>query len=67
MKKNLKYNLTWLVLMVVGFVLINVLEFGGIIDALGEQTLVTIGINIILATGLNLIIVVFNVFHERSK
>ncbi|MFZ2352707.1 branched-chain amino acid ABC transporter permease [Paucilactobacillus nenjiangensis] len=56
MKKNLKYNLTWLVLMVVGFVLINVLEFGGIIDALGEQTLVTIGINIILATGLNLII-----------
>lgn len=42
--------------MVVGFVLINVLEFGGIIDALGEQTLVTIGINIILATGLNLII-----------
>ena len=56
MKKNLKYNLTWLALMVVGFVLINVLEFGGIIDALGEQTLVTIGINIILATGLNLII-----------
>lgn len=56
MKKNLKHNLTWLVLMVVGFVLINVLEFGGIIDALGEQTLVTIGINIILATGLNLII-----------
>ena len=56
MKKNLKYNLTWLVLMVVGLVLINVLEFGGIIDALGEQTLVTIGINIILATGLNLII-----------
>lgn len=42
--------------MVVGYVLINALEFAGIIDSFVETTLVLIGINIILATGLNLII-----------
>lgn len=56
MKKNLKYNLTWLAIMVVGYVVINLLEFAGIIDQFGENTMVLIGINIILATGLNLII-----------
>lgn len=56
MKKNLKYNLTWLAIMVVGYVVINLLEFVGVIDQFGENTMVLIGINIILATGLNLII-----------
>lgn len=56
MKKNLKYNLTWLIIMVVGYALINVLEVVGVIDSFMETTLVLIGINIILATGLNLII-----------
>ncbi|WP_164512638.1 branched-chain amino acid ABC transporter permease [Loigolactobacillus iwatensis] len=56
MKKNLKYNLTWLAIMVVGYILIDVLELVGVIDQFAETTLVLIGINIILATGLNLII-----------
>lgn len=42
--------------MVVGYVVINLLEFVGVIDQFGENTMVLIGINIILATGLNLII-----------
>ncbi len=42
--------------MVVGYILIDVLELVGVIDQFAETTLVLIGINIILATGLNLII-----------
>ncbi len=56
MKKNLKYNLCWLVLMVAGFYLINTLMLTGVINTFIENMLVTIGINIILAVGLNLII-----------
>ncbi|WP_461239934.1 branched-chain amino acid ABC transporter permease [Paucilactobacillus sp. N302-9] len=56
MKKNLKYNFVWLAIMVVGYIVINVLEVAGVIDQFAETTLVLIGINIILATGLNLII-----------
>lgn len=56
MKKNFKYNLTWLIIMVVGFILFNLLEVVGVINQFAETTLVLIGINIILATGLNLII-----------
>ncbi|MCD2257177.1 branched-chain amino acid ABC transporter permease [Agrilactobacillus fermenti] len=56
MKRNLKYNLVWLLIAVVGWILINVLEGVGIIDQFAETTLVLIGINIILASGLNLII-----------
>lgn len=56
MKANLKYILSWLVIMVAGFYLINALIMVGVIDDFIENMLVTIGINIILATGLNLII-----------
>ncbi|MDF7682908.1 branched-chain amino acid ABC transporter permease [Lactobacillus sp. ESL0679] len=56
MKANLKYILSWLAVMVLGFALIDVLILGGVIDTFIENMLVTIGINIILATGLNLII-----------
>ncbi|BDR59907.1 branched-chain amino acid ABC transporter permease [Lactobacillus xylocopicola] len=56
MKKNWKYSLCWLVLLIAGFYLINTLIMFGVIDDFIENMLVTIGINIILATGLNLII-----------
>ncbi|MEB3364003.1 branched-chain amino acid ABC transporter permease [Lactobacillus sp. R2/2] len=56
MKSNWKYILSWLLLMVGGFYLINALIMVGVIDDFIENMLVTIGINIILATGLNLII-----------
>lgn len=56
MKKNLKYNAIWLAIAVVGYILIYALEMIGVIDQFGETTLVLIGINIILATSLNLVI-----------
>ncbi|MGO3380382.1 MAG: branched-chain amino acid ABC transporter permease [Loigolactobacillus coryniformis] len=56
MKKNLKYNAIWLAISVLGYVLIYALEMVGVIDQFGETTLVLIGINIILATSLNLVI-----------
>lgn len=56
MKANWKYILSWLLLMILGFYLINTLIMVGIIDNFIENMLVMIGINIILATGLNLII-----------
>ena len=56
MKKVLKYNLIWLALLVVSYVTILVLYNVGIIDLFIDNALVNIGINIILAVGLNLII-----------
>ncbi|MDC4185308.1 branched-chain amino acid ABC transporter permease [Loigolactobacillus coryniformis] len=56
MKKNLKYNAIWLAIAVLGYVLIYALMMLGVIDQFGETTLVLIGINIILATSLNLVI-----------
>lgn len=56
MKKNLKYNAIWLAISVLGYVLIYALEMVGVIDQFGETTLVLVGINIILATSLNLVI-----------
>ncbi len=56
MKANLKYNVIWLIMMIAGFYLINTLILTGVIDSFIANMLVTIGINIILATGLNLII-----------
>ncbi|MFL2029892.1 branched-chain amino acid ABC transporter permease [Loigolactobacillus zhaoyuanensis] len=56
MKKNLKYNAIWLAIAILGYVLIYALEMVGVIDQFGETTLVLIGINIILATSLNLVI-----------
>ncbi|BBM22368.1 branched-chain amino acid ABC transporter, permease protein [Lactiplantibacillus plantarum] len=56
MKANLKANLAWLGVMVVGFVAIDGFELMGLINSFIENMLVTIGINVILAVGLNLII-----------
>ncbi|MGY3765283.1 branched-chain amino acid ABC transporter permease [Vagococcus vulneris] len=56
MRKNLKANMSWAGLMVLGFVLLNVLYAGGLMPPVIETTLVLIGINIILAVGLNLVI-----------
>ncbi|MCI1987439.1 MAG: branched-chain amino acid ABC transporter permease [Lactobacillus sp.] len=55
-KKKLQANSLWLLVMIIGFVVINLLVYVGVIDSFIENMLVTIGINIILATGLNLII-----------
>ncbi|RMC47507.1 MULTISPECIES: branched-chain amino acid ABC transporter permease [unclassified Lactobacillus] len=56
MRANWKYILSWLIMMIAGFYLINILIMVGVIDSFIENMLVMIGINIILATGLNLII-----------
>lgn len=56
MRTRLKANLVWAGLMIFGFILIDGLEFAGIINTFIENMLVTIGINVILAIGLNLII-----------
>lgn len=56
MKKNLKYNFIWLGIAALVYGLIYVLISAGVINLYTETTLVTIGINIILATGLNLVI-----------
>ncbi|MFQ4157661.1 branched-chain amino acid ABC transporter permease [Lactiplantibacillus argentoratensis] len=56
MKANLKTNMAWLGVMVIGFVVIDGLELMGVINSFIENMLVTIGINVILAVGLNLII-----------
>ncbi|RHW49407.1 branched-chain amino acid ABC transporter permease [Lactobacillus bombicola] len=56
MKANWKYILSWLIMIIAGFYLINILIMVGVIDSFIENMLVMIGINIILATGLNLII-----------
>lgn len=56
MKANLKSNLAWVGVMILGFLVIDALEFGGLINTFIENMLVTIGINVILAVGLNLII-----------
>lgn len=56
MKKNLKYNLVWLSIVAIAYVLIYLLYATKIITPFTEYTLITIGINIMLALGLNLII-----------
>lgn len=56
MKKNLKYNLVWLLIVAVAYALIYLLYATNIITPFTEYTLITIGINIMLALGLNLII-----------
>ncbi|WP_390410334.1 branched-chain amino acid ABC transporter permease [Lacticaseibacillus jixiensis] len=55
-KKKFQAAVLWLIVMILGYALINVLVYVGVIDVFIENMLVTIGINIILATGLNLII-----------
>lgn len=56
MKKNLKYNLVWLSIVAIAYALIYLLYATKIITPFTEYTLITIGINIMLALGLNLII-----------
>lgn len=56
MKKNLKYNLVWLLIAAFAYAFIYVLYITGVITPFTEYTLITIGINIMLALGLNLII-----------
>lgn len=56
MKKNLKYNALWLLFAAIIYGFIYLLYFTGIITPFTEYTLITIGINIMLALGLNLII-----------
>ena len=56
MKKNLKYNLIWLALIVIGYVVLYVAYSAGMVNLFLDNILVQIGINVILAVGLNLII-----------
>ena len=56
MRKNLKVNMSWLGLMVTGFIVLAVSYSTGFMTPVIENTLVMIGINIILAVGLNLVI-----------
>ncbi|OFI45932.1 branched-chain amino acid ABC transporter permease [Floricoccus penangensis] len=55
MKKNFKINLTWLALIVAGYLLLSLLIGGGVINPFGVQTISYIGIQIILAVALNFI------------
>ncbi|MGC6768550.1 branched-chain amino acid ABC transporter permease [Enterococcus sp. LJL128] len=56
MKKNLKYNLIWLLITLAVYGIIYAAYVAGAVNLYMENTLITIGINIILALGLNLII-----------
>ncbi|WP_057737131.1 branched-chain amino acid ABC transporter permease [Liquorilactobacillus uvarum] len=56
MKANFKYNICWFIIMITGFYLMNTLIMVGLVDSFIENMFVMIWINIILATGLNLII-----------
>ena len=56
MKENLKVNILWLLLLLVGYGLISVLVSVGVLNLFYVQILQQIGINIILAVGLNLIV-----------
>ena len=56
MKKNLKYNITWLALAAVIYFGLFAAYNGGLINLFSDAIIVNIGINIILAVGLNLII-----------
>ncbi|MFD2729526.1 branched-chain amino acid ABC transporter permease [Enterococcus camelliae] len=56
MKKNLKYNITWLLLTLIIYFVLFGLYSGGFINIFTDAIIVNIGINIILAVSLNLII-----------
>ena len=56
MKENLKVNILWLLLLLAGYGLISVLVSVGVLNLFYVQILQQIGINIILAVGLNLIV-----------
>lgn len=56
MRKNLKYNFIWLLIIVAVYAFLYMLDIIEVITPFTEYTLIMIGINIILALGLNLII-----------
>ena len=56
MKKNVKVNILWFVLLLAGYGLLTLLVSAGILNDFYLQILQQIGINIILAVGLNLIV-----------
>ena len=56
MKKNMKVNLSWVGLMIAGFIILALSYSTGLMSPVIENALVMIGINIILAVGLNLVI-----------
>ncbi|MGX6970754.1 branched-chain amino acid ABC transporter permease [Vagococcus bubulae] len=56
MKERLKINGIWLAIMVVVFAILGATYSAGLMSPVVENTLVMIGINIILAAGLNLVI-----------
>ncbi|KAA9254342.1 branched-chain amino acid ABC transporter permease [Streptococcus anginosus] len=56
MKKNVKVNIVWFVLLLAGYGLIALLVSAGVLNDFYLQILQQIGINIILAVGLNLIV-----------
>ncbi|EJP24419.1 branched-chain amino acid ABC transporter permease [Streptococcus anginosus] len=56
MKKNLKINILWFVLLLAGYGLLTLLVSAGVLNDFYLQILQQIGINIILAVGLNLIV-----------
>ncbi|WEV60750.1 branched-chain amino acid ABC transporter permease [Streptococcaceae bacterium ESL0729] len=56
MKNRVKTSLIWSVLLVAGFVLLQFMISGGIINTFGVQSISYIGIQIILAVGLNFVI-----------
>lgn len=56
MKERLKINGIWLAIMVVVFAILGATYSAGFMSPVVENTLVMIGINIILAAGLNLVI-----------
>lgn len=56
MKKNLKYNLIWLALIIAGYLALYICYSAGMVNLFLDNIIVQIGINVILAVGLNLII-----------
>ena len=56
MKKNVKVNILWFVLLLAGYGLIALFVSAGVLNDFYLQILQQIGINIILAVGLNLIV-----------
>lgn len=56
MKKNVKVNILWFVLLLAGYGLLTLLVSAGVLNDFYLQILQQIGINIILAVGLNLIV-----------
>ncbi|VTT11761.1 branched-chain amino acid ABC transporter permease [Streptococcus suis] len=63
MKQNLKVNAIWLAILLAGFGLIQGLVSAGILNFYYIQIVQQIGIQIILAVGLNLIVGFSGQFH----